>query len=238
MSGQIFNVAESTKPSEFQTTAAQAQAAAPTATEARKVEANADIAKDVAENAAFVAQHKGPALTGETPVDRLQTDASIKTGAAVEAGQKDVAAAQAAAGGYVAQAKTMANNAVATAQSYIPPGSGPDGARTAGDVVAGIQTGASAAYTTTKEYLVAAGETAQPYIAKAAQNAQPHLVKAKDVAASYMPGAATTQTAPVSSQTAPVSLQPAPVSAGTTAPVAAGTKAPVVAGKTEPPTVA
>ncbi|KAJ7492439.1 hypothetical protein FB451DRAFT_1502811 [Mycena latifolia] len=177
MSGQIFNVAEPAHPSEFQTSAAQAQANAPTASEARQVEANAEQAKDVAQNAAYNAQAKGPALTGQSATDRLQTDASVKTGAAVEEGQQDVAAAKAAAGGYVEQAKNLASSAVATAQSYLPPGSGENGAHTAGDVVSGLQAGANAALATTKEYLAAAQETAQP-----------HLVKAKDMAQNYLPG--------------------------------------------------
>ncbi|KAJ7246332.1 hypothetical protein B0H12DRAFT_1073267 [Mycena haematopus] len=90
-----------------------------------------------------------------------------------------------------------ASNAVATAQSYIPPGSGPDGAHTTGDVVSGLQAGANVAYQTGKQILTTAHETAQPYLASAAEAAQPHLVKAKDVAASYLPGSTTTQTAPV-----------------------------------------
>ncbi|KAJ6575308.1 hypothetical protein B0H19DRAFT_636457 [Mycena capillaripes] len=201
MSGQIFNVEESSRPSEFQTTAAQAQAEAKTGSIAREVEANADQAKDVAENAAFVAQSKGPELTGQSATDRLQTEASVKTGAAVDQGQHDVEAAKAAGAGYVEQAKTMASNAVnsavSTAQSYIPPGSGPDGAHTTGDVVSGLQAGANAAYETTKQILTTAGQTAQPYLAAAQETAQPHLTKAKDVAASYLPGSTTTQTAPV-----------------------------------------
>ncbi|KAJ6503346.1 hypothetical protein C8R47DRAFT_199536 [Mycena vitilis] len=208
MSGQIFNVEETSKSSEFQTTAAQAQAEAKTAPIAREVEANAEQAKEVAQNAAFVAVAKGPELTGQTATDRLTTEASVRTGAAVDQGQNDVAAAKAAGAGYVDQAKTAASNALATAQSYIPPGSGPDGAHTAGDVASGIQAGANAAYVTGKQilvsaqetaqpYLASAAETAKPYLASAAETAQPHLTKAKDVAASYLPGSATTQTAPV-----------------------------------------
>ncbi|KAJ7161392.1 hypothetical protein C8R43DRAFT_1123846 [Mycena crocata] len=185
-SGQIFNVEEPSNSSEFQTSAAQAQANAPTGTIAREVEANADQLKDVAENAAFAAQSKGPALTGQTATDRLHNEASIKTGAAVDAGKADVAAAQASAGGYVQQAKTLASSGVATAQSYLPEGTGPNGALTTGDVVTGLQTGASAAIATTKEYLVAAQQTAQP-----------HLEKAANVASSYLPGSTTTQTAPI-----------------------------------------
>jgi len=197
MSGQIFNVEEASHPSEFQTTAAQAQAEAKTSTIAREVEANADQAKDVATNAAFVAQSKGPELTGQSATDRLQTEASVRTGAAVDQGQQDVAAAKAAGAGYVDQAKNLASNALASAQSYIPPGSGPDGAHTTGDVVSGLQTGATAAYETGKQILTTAAQTAQPYIASAAEAAQPHLVRAKDAAVSYLPGSTTTQTAPV-----------------------------------------
>ncbi|KAJ6520014.1 hypothetical protein C8R45DRAFT_44462 [Mycena sanguinolenta] len=147
-------------------------------------------------NAAFVAQSKGPELTGQSATDRLTTEASVKTGNAVDQGREDVEAAKVTGAGYVEQAKNMASNAVAAAQSYIPPGSGPDGAHTAGDVVSGLQAGANAAYTTGKQML----ETAQPYIASAAEAAQPHLVKAKDMAASYLPGSTTTQTAPVEGQ--------------------------------------
>ncbi|KAF8216014.1 hypothetical protein K438DRAFT_1561048, partial [Mycena galopus ATCC 62051] len=143
----------------------------------------------------------GPELTGQTASDRLQTQASVKTGAAVDQGREDVAAAKAAGATYVEQAKNLASSTLsstlATAQSYIPPGSGPDGAHTTGDVVSGLQAGASAAFETGKQILTTAHETAQPYIASAAEAAQPHLVKAKDVAASYLPGSTTTQTAPV-----------------------------------------
>ncbi|KAJ7110026.1 hypothetical protein C8R44DRAFT_270315 [Mycena epipterygia] len=215
--GQIFNVEEASHPSEFQTSAAQAQVDAPTGTIAREVEANAEQAKDVAENAAFVAQSKGPELTGQSATDRLQNDVSLKTSAAVDQGQHDVAAAQATGAGYIDQAKSVAANAVATAQSYIPAGTGPDGAHTTGDVVSGLQAGASAVLATTKEYALAAHETAKPhiqaganaalatgkeYLAAAQETAQPHIEKAKGVAQSYMPGSTTTtQTAPVSEPT-------------------------------------
>ncbi|KAJ7170066.1 hypothetical protein C8R46DRAFT_222473 [Mycena filopes] len=195
MSG-IFNVEEG-KSAEFQTTAAQAQVEAKTAPIAREIEANAEDAKLAAEKAASVAQSKGPELTGQSATDRLTTDASIKTGAAVDQGKQDVESAKAASAGYVDQAKQVGLNALATAQSYIPPGSGPNGQHTAGDVVSGLQAGATAAITTTKDILVAAHETAKPYIASAAETAQPHLEKARDTAASYLPGSTTTQTAPV-----------------------------------------
>ncbi|KAJ7446465.1 hypothetical protein B0H11DRAFT_380315 [Mycena galericulata] len=211
MSGQIFNVEESSHPSEFQTTAAQAQANAPTAPIAREVEANAEQVKEVAENAAFAAQAQGPALTGQSATDRLQTDASIKTGAAVDQGRSDVEAAKATGAGYVEQAKNLvasaATGAVTTAQSYLPPGSGPNGEHTTGDVVTGLQNAGSAALSTgsaalatTKEYLVAAQTTAQPHLERARDIAQPHLEHARDVAASYMPGTTTTQTAPVAGE--------------------------------------
>ncbi|KAJ7705985.1 hypothetical protein B0H17DRAFT_605404 [Mycena rosella] len=204
------------QPNHHHTTAAQAQAEAPTASIAREVEANAEEAKTVAEDAAFNAQAKGSALTGQSATDRLTTEASVKTGAAVEQGQHDVGAAKATAAGYVSsaveQTKNLANSAVATAQSYLPPPSGANGTHTTGDVVTGLQAGASAALQTTKEYLAAAQETAKPYLssaqetakpylASAQETAQPHLVKARDVAQSYLPGTATTQTAPVSSDT-------------------------------------
>ncbi|KAJ6621170.1 hypothetical protein B0H10DRAFT_1945544 [Mycena sp. CBHHK59/15] len=192
MSRQIFNVEEAAHPSEFQTSAAQAQAEAPTSAIAREVEANAERVQDVAQNTAFEAQAKGPALTGNSATEQLQQQAAQKTSAAVDQGQRDVAAAKATGAGYVEQAKSLASSAVTTAQfrqSYLPPGSGPNGERTTGDVVAGLQAGANAALATTKEYLAAAQETAQP-----------HLNKAKDVATSYLPGSTTTtRTAPVSS---------------------------------------
>ncbi|KAJ7225319.1 hypothetical protein GGX14DRAFT_638109 [Mycena pura] len=196
MSGQIFNVPESTNPSEFQTTAAQAQAEAKTAPLARQVEANADQAQNAATDAAYVALAKGPQLTGQSATDRLQTDASVKTNAAVDQGKQDLAAAQAAGAGYVEQAKNLASSAVASAQSYIPPGSGEDGAHTAGDVVAGVKAGASAVIETTKVAIAAA----QPYVNSAAEAAQPHVTRAKDAVTNYMSGVTgttTTQTAPV-----------------------------------------
>ncbi|KAJ6504428.1 hypothetical protein DFH09DRAFT_944042, partial [Mycena vulgaris] len=149
----------------------------------------------------------GPALTGQSAADRLATEASVKTGAAVDQGQSDVAAAKASATGYVEQAKTLAANAVTTAQSYIPAGTGPNGAHTTGDVVSGLQAGATAAIATTKEYIAAAHETAKPYIASAQETAQPHLVKARDAAQSYLPGSAsTTQTAPVAGKDVPTTI--------------------------------
>ncbi|KAK7064074.1 hypothetical protein R3P38DRAFT_3165082 [Favolaschia claudopus] len=197
MSGQIFNVDEPKNISEFQTTAAQAQAEAKTGALAREVEANAEQAKDVALNAAFVAQAKVPELTGQSATDRLTTEASVKTGQAVNEGQRSVEEAKVAGAGYVEQAKSMASSTVAAAQSYMPAGSGPNNSITTGDVVSGLQAGANAAYVTGKQILSTAQETAQPYINSAATAAQPHLEKARDVAASYLPGSTTTQTAPV-----------------------------------------
>ncbi|KAF7303236.1 hypothetical protein MKEN_01287500 [Mycena kentingensis (nom. inval.)] len=177
-SGKIFNVPEPT--SADQTTAAQAQAEAKTATIAREVEINAEHAKDVAENAAFVAQSHGPDLTGQTPTDRLQTEASIKTGQAVDQGKETVAQAQAAGAGYVQQAKDMASSAMASAQSTIPPGSGPNGAHTASDVVSGIPN------------RCCHGRSWHP-------NRRDCSVQCRtaDLAASYLPGTTTTQSAPV-----------------------------------------
>ncbi|KAJ7751306.1 hypothetical protein DFH07DRAFT_533084 [Mycena maculata] len=190
MSG-IFNVEESSHPSEFQTSAAEAQAHAPTSTIAREVEANANEVANAAQDAAAAAQTKGTALTGQSPLDRLHNDASVKTSQAVDQGKANVNAAKATGASYIEQAKTIATNAASTvtqtAQSYLPPPSGENGQHTTGDMVAGLQNAGSAALATTKEYLAAAQTTAQP-----------HLEKARDVAATYMPGSATTQTAPVS----------------------------------------
>ncbi|KAJ7631129.1 hypothetical protein FB45DRAFT_917595 [Roridomyces roridus] len=202
MSG-IFNVQEPEHLSEFQTTAAQAQAEAQTSTIAREVEENAEHVKDVAHDAANAALKHGQSLTGQTAGDRLQNDASLKTSAAIEEGRANVEEAKATGATYLDQAKSLAANAAATAQTaattaattavetaqaYLPPPSGADGKHTASDVVTGLQNAGTAAYATTKEYLAAAQTTAQP-----------HIEKARDVAASYLPaGAHTTQTAPVS----------------------------------------
>ncbi|KAJ7705988.1 hypothetical protein B0H17DRAFT_1035158, partial [Mycena rosella] len=103
---------------------------------------------------------KGPALTGQSATDRLTTEASVKTGAAVEQGQHDVGAAMATTAGYVGQSKVLATSALPPTPERA------NGTHTTGDVVTGLQTGASAALQTTKEYLAAAQETTQPHLVK------------------------------------------------------------------------
>ncbi|KAG5723903.1 hypothetical protein E4T56_gene9800 [Termitomyces sp. T112] len=123
-SGHIFNVPEAhgKEAVELETTAAAAQIQAPTAEIAREVEENAEHVHDVAQDAANVARHKGPALTGAKPsaADKLQQEASAKTNAAVIEGQQDVDALKAAGAGYVEQAKEIVDKAISTAQSCLP----------------------------------------------------------------------------------------------------------------------
>ncbi|KAG6840908.1 hypothetical protein C0991_003250 [Blastosporella zonata] len=122
--GHIFNVPEAhgKEAVEYETTAAEAQIEAPTSRIARQVEVNAEHVHDAAHDAADVAKHRGPELTGATPTpaDKFQQQVSAKTDAAVAEGHRDVDAGKAAGAGYVVQAKELVEKAISTAQSYLP----------------------------------------------------------------------------------------------------------------------
>ncbi|KAG6874031.1 hypothetical protein C0993_000876, partial [Termitomyces sp. T159_Od127] len=118
--GHIFNVPEvhGKGAVELETTAAEAQLEAPTPKIAREIEENAEHVHEVAKDAAGVARHKGPALTGTkaSAVDQLQQEASAKTNAASAEGRHDVEAIKAAGASYVEQAKEVVDTAISTAQ--------------------------------------------------------------------------------------------------------------------------
>ncbi|KAG5654681.1 hypothetical protein H0H81_007437 [Sphagnurus paluster] len=111
---------------ELETTAAEAQIQAPTATIAREVEVNAEHAHDAFNAAAEAAKSKGPALTGSNPstlhpsaLEQFEEQAHQKTEAAVAEGHHDIDELKATATGYVEQAKQIAASALSTAQVPI-----------------------------------------------------------------------------------------------------------------------
>ncbi|KAF9460094.1 hypothetical protein BDZ94DRAFT_1266655 [Collybia nuda] len=185
-STQIFNVpeAEGTDRVALETTAATAQIEAPTSSIAREVEANAGHTKEAASEAALTAQIKGESLTGTPPsaVDQFQQQAQKTTKAAVAEGQRDVETAKVTGATYLDQAKSLASNAVNTAQAYLPSSVGgilssetsasqspPTG------IVSSLQSGANSAIGTTKEYLASAQEMAKPHVENAKGIAQGYL---------------------------------------------------------------
>ncbi|KAF9270581.1 hypothetical protein L218DRAFT_952683 [Marasmius fiardii PR-910] len=194
--GGIFNIPESqgAEQVKFETTAAMAQAEAKTSESARKVEKNADQAQHAAEDAAAAARSLGKDFTGEaTPLtNQLQYQAKQTTDAAVKEGQRDVEAAQAAGKGYVQQAKTMVANVAAsvnaTVQPYIAELTGATDSTTATDrsapngsnVVSQLQSGATAAVQTGKEYIAAAQQAARPHFDNATNAAQNYLHNLQD----------------------------------------------------------
>lgn len=99
---------------QYETTAAQAQAEAPTSNIARQVEKSAEQEKDVARQAALAAESIG--LGQGSPSDELKQ----KTNQAVQEGQHDVEAAKAQGATYLEQAKNVAANVASTVQSYLP----------------------------------------------------------------------------------------------------------------------
>ncbi|KAF5388542.1 hypothetical protein D9757_004639 [Collybiopsis confluens] len=175
-SGKIFNVAEPTgiDAVRAETTAAQAQAEAPTTAAARAVEHNAQQTTAAAETAARAARSFGREFTGEPPSVAEQLQA--KTDTAVQQGKADVEMAKAEGQGYLDQAKQLAGTALATAQAYLPTNSTTASAG-AQDTLAQIQTTANSALSTGKEYLASAQNAAQPHIDRAIDAAQPHIEK-------------------------------------------------------------
>ncbi|KAJ3721698.1 hypothetical protein C8R42DRAFT_668224 [Lentinula raphanica] len=189
--GKIFNVAEPTGVDAVraETTAAQAQAQAPTNAAARAVEHNAEQLQGAAQNAALAAKSLGKDFTGEPPsaADQLQA----KTDSAVAQGKVDVDAAKAQGQSYLEQAKNLAGSAIASAQYYLPnsnpvthPSTG--GSTAISDTLTQIQSGAATALETGKEYLASAQTTAQPHIDRAVKAAQPHIEKVSEAASNYI----------------------------------------------------
>ncbi|KAF9015622.1 hypothetical protein BDQ17DRAFT_1341382, partial [Cyathus striatus] len=157
-SNTIFNVPEpqGIERVKFETTAAEAQANAPTSQVAREIENNADRTKGAVGQAATVAKTLGPQLTGEptTAVDQFGRNASETTNAAVNEGKHDVEAAKAAGAGYIEQAKSMASSAISTAQNYLPAAVGGKPAENSSDPQSG-----SSILSSTAAYLSSASQT-------------------------------------------------------------------------------
>jgi len=95
---------------------------APNAAVADQIEENSERVHSAAEDAATVAKVKGPELTGEpiSAVEQFQAGASHVTASAAAEGQRDVESAKAASASYIEQAKNLASDAIAAAQSYLP----------------------------------------------------------------------------------------------------------------------
>lgn len=222
--GKVFNLqeAEGVDLVQHQTTAATAQAEAPTSNIAREVEHNAEIEQEAARKAAAAAKSKVPSLSNETPsptaaVNQLQKGVQQTTDAAVAEGQHDVEAAKAQGATYLEQAKSVASNVASTVQSYLPASVGGQSntttttsttggaSTTVSNVAAQAQAGATAAIGVAGEYLAAAQKTAQP-----------HIEKAKDVAQSYLASGEQTST-PASSTGIPAATHSTTNTATTTA---------------------
>ncbi|OBZ79514.1 hypothetical protein A0H81_01190 [Grifola frondosa] len=160
----------------FDTSASWAAAEASDAKLTKEVEQNASQLHNVAEDAAATAQYK----ESVPAVDHLERGLSHKTNVAASEGQYDVESAKATVGGYVEQAKNIANSAFATAQSYLPGSQTQNPSRsiqynnTAESLTAAVKSGIA----TGKEYLASAQATAQPHIDHARTVVQPHLDRA------------------------------------------------------------
>ncbi|KAF9040457.1 hypothetical protein BDZ89DRAFT_1035097 [Hymenopellis radicata] len=206
-SGKVFNVVEPTgaERSQFETTAADAQANAPTASAARQVERQADATTAAAHDAAETAQAKGKEFTGEPPsaLDNLQRQATDVTNGAVSEGKQDVQAAQATGAGYVDQVKSLAGQAVQTAQQCMPtatgqPGETPTsgaGASDTGNIPTQIQVGAATVLETAKGYISTAQSAAQPHIDKAME----YIQGVQQQSSTAKPGEVSPSTAPLES---------------------------------------
>lgn len=124
---------------------------------------------------------------GTTTTSNLTAQLQAGATAALATTKEYLVAAQETAQPHIARAKEAASNYISgdtqTGVSTDTSASSSTGV----PVTEKLQAGASAALSTTKEYLVAAHETAQPHIARAAE-----------VASSYMSGDNTHTTAPTS----------------------------------------
>ena len=155
-------------------------------------------------------QFKSPAAA----VNNLEHGLSEKTDEAVAEGQDD-------AQGYVAQAKNLASSAMATAQvwlvwfvreqivltcsvayqSYLPNSSNAVTKDGTGSTTASLQSTASSAFQTTKEYIASASNAAAP-VANSALNASIAAMEtAKTTAAPYVQSAADAVSRAVSGNT-------------------------------------
>jgi len=147
MSGNVTVGAQAPHDSDarFETSAAWATAEASSAEIAQEVDQNASQLQNAAQDAAQHAPYKEPAAVAA--VDQLEAGLSNKTNAAASQGQADV-------GGYVEQAKNLANSAYQTAQQYLP-----DSETTSQTVQSAIGAG--------KEYVATAQSYVQPQLEKA-----------------------------------------------------------------------
>ncbi|THH33118.1 hypothetical protein EUX98_g1059 [Antrodiella citrinella] len=156
----------------FETSAAWAEAEASNAKLATQVEQNAHQLHNAAEDAATTAQYKSPAAA----VNNLEHGLSDKTEEAVAEGQDNVQ-------DYVARAKSLANSAISTAQSYLPAGT------TVAGTAGSVQATAGSALQTTKEYLVQAQHAAAPVANQALNAGLAAAETARTTAAPYMQSA-------------------------------------------------
>ncbi|KZT02455.1 uncharacterized protein LAESUDRAFT_409078 [Laetiporus sulphureus 93-53] len=156
----------------FETTAAWAQVEAPTAELSNEVGKNASQMQNVAEQVAVEAQEKKPQVV--SAVNQLEAGLALenKTNQASEQGQRDIDSARAtvasAAQSAVEQAKTFANSAYETAQSlYGGLQTSSTDAMTNSNFSNTVQSTASSALQTGKEYLASAQTMVQPTVEKA-----------------------------------------------------------------------
>lgn len=151
---------------------------------------NVEVAHEAAQQAASSAKMHGQAWTGEpnTAAAQFRHEVTAKTDEAVGQGQHDVEEAKAVGAGYVEQAKTMASNVLATAQSYLPTslsgGGSTDGSgngtsftdtvvSTASTIASTVQSGATTALDSAKEFAATAHQAG-------VEAAAPHIENAKN----------------------------------------------------------
>jgi len=145
----------------YGTTAAWAQAEASTAKLSKEVGQNAAQMQNAAHEAASEAQENEPQAVYAVN----QLEAGRATDQAAAQGKLDVESAKAAAANAVDQARSMANSAYQTAQSLFN-GQMQEGSTT-DQLSSTVQSTASSAFQTGKEYLASAQTIVQPHIEKA-----------------------------------------------------------------------
>ncbi|KZT30837.1 hypothetical protein NEOLEDRAFT_1126473 [Neolentinus lepideus HHB14362 ss-1] len=136
---------------------------------------------------------------------------SATTDKAVAEGQHDVQSAKATGAGYLDQAKALAGAAVSTAQSYMPSTAQANG--TANGLVGSLQSAATTALATGKQYFQTVSATAQPHVDAAKAAAQPHIDKALETASGYV-GAAQSKVGSATSTDTGIPSTSAPLESG------------------------
>jgi len=192
--GSIFNVEEArgAEKARCETTAAHAQAEAPSARVSHEIEENAEHVQQAATKAAQTAQGLGSELTGErdtsTAFDVFKSEVAQKTNAAASQGQRDFHMAQNTSTNYLDQAKTFVESIATSAQDYLHSSTDPQATsnKTGGDAESLLHTSASSAVGTAQQYFASAQAAAQPHIDVARSTLQPQLEKAREKAESYL----------------------------------------------------